>query len=529
MVSKILTPMKKEEVQIAQAEAPKLQSVTWYKDPGLRKLYALAIIVCMASATTGYDSSMLNGLQILPVWQTYFNSPRGSLLGLFGSIYSIGSLASLPIAPVIADRYGRKVAIWTGCAILFVGVAVQGASTNFKMFIAARFFVGFGCSLAQNSSPLLLTEICHPQHRARVTAVYNCLWNVGSIIAVWTTFGTFRIHNQWSWRIPSILQAIPSLIQFTFLFLVPESPRWLISKDRHAEALTVLAKYHANGNEQDETVQFEFREIKNTIALEYRFRKTSSYLDFFKTKGNRYRLLLLCSAGLFSQWSGNGLTSYYFSLVLDSIGITDSNTQFEINGGITILSLIISCSCAMLVDKVGRRPLFIIATAGMAIMFTLWTACSALYDVQKNVAAGKAVLAFIVLHGVCYSLAWSGLLVAYTVEILPFKLRAKGLMLMNFSVQVALVFNQYINPIGLAHLVPHWKFYAIYCVWICFELIFIIFLYVETKGPTLEEIAKIFDGPDAEVGEVDFDSTDHISEEEEKKPGVVYVEEKGVY
>jgi MFS family permease len=198
------------------------------------------------------------------------------------------------------------------------------------VFIAARFFVGFGGCIAQSSAPLLLTELCHPQHRARVTSVYNTVYNVGSIAATWITFGTFAINNNWSWRIPSLLQAFPSLIQFALLWLVPESPRWLISQDRQEEALGILAKYHANGNENDATVLFEFAEIKETIRKEQVIKKRSNYRDFIRTKGNRYRLFLLCSAGLFSQWSGNGLTSYYFGEIMISIGVTDRKTQFEV-------------------------------------------------------------------------------------------------------------------------------------------------------------------------------------------------------
>lgn len=197
------------------------------------------------------------------------------------------------------------------------------------MFIAARFFVGFGNSLASNAAPLLLTELCHPQHRGRVTTVYNQLWDIGSIVATWLTFGTFNMQNDWAWRIPSIIQALPSGILFAFIWFIPESPRWLIAKDRESEALSILAKYHANGNVQDTTVQFQYLEIRETLRLEYSS-KSSSYLDFFKTKGNRYRLLLVMGLGLFSQWSGNGLTSYYFALVMNSIGITDSKTQFEV-------------------------------------------------------------------------------------------------------------------------------------------------------------------------------------------------------
>lgn len=207
------------------------------------------------------------------------------------------------------------------------------------MFIAARFFVGLGCSLAQGSAPLLLTELCHPQHRARFTAAYNIFWNLGAIIATWLTFGTFTLKNSWSWRIPSIFQAFCPLVLVVFLPWIPESPRWLVSKERDIEALGILAKYHANGDEQDPTVQFEFMEIRETLRLENQNAKDGSYLDFVRTKGNRYRLLLLVALGFFSQWSGNGLTSYYFSIVMKGIGITNTNTQFEINGCNTIVSV----------------------------------------------------------------------------------------------------------------------------------------------------------------------------------------------
>ncbi|KIW49937.1 hypothetical protein PV05_11568 [Exophiala xenobiotica] len=493
------------EVAIAQAEAPELERVNWRQDPGLRKLYFFAAIICVASATTGYDGSMLNNIRILPQWTDYFNDPQGSNLGILTALYSIGSIASLPIVPFISDHFGRRWAIILGCFIMIIAAAIQGASQNLAMFKGGRFLMGFGNSMAQLSSPLLLTELCHPQHRGRVTAIYNCLWNLGAIINTWLSFGTKRIPTDWSWRIPTIVQGAPSVIQIIFIWWIPESPRWLISKDRQDEALAVLAKYHANGNALHPTVQFEYAEIKETLRLEFIAKKSSSYLDFLKSKGNRYRFLLVVSLGLFSQWSGNGLVSYYSADIYKSIGITSSDAQLGLNGGLTIWSLIVSCTCALLCDRVGRRPLFIAATLGMLLCFIAWTICAAVYQDNGNKAAGQAVVAFIWLHGTTYALAWSGLLVGYTVEIMPFKIRAKGLMVMNFWVQVALVINQYVNPLGFKHLQPNWKLYTIYTCWIAFELVFVYFLYVETRGPTLEEIAKIFDGEEAEVAQVDID------------------------
>lgn len=494
----------KADVEIAQAEAPHLKRVDWKSDPGLRKLYFYAFFICIASATTGYDGSMLNNLRILPIWTDYFHDPKGDTLGLLTALYAIGSIASLPIAPFIADRFGRRVCITVGCVIMIVAAAIQGAAKNLDYFMGGRFLMGFGNSLAQLSSPLLLTELCHPQHRARVTAVYNCLWNVGAIICTWLTFGTKRINNDWCWRVPALTQAAPSIIQLAAIWFIPESPRWLIAKERNEEALAILAKYHANGDADNATVQFEYAEIKETLRLEFQYQKNSSYLDFFKTKGNRYRLMLLASLGLFSQWSGNGLVSYYATDVYDSIGIKDADTQLGINGGLTILSLIVSVSCALLVDRVGRRPLFISATAAMCVTFVVWTIASSQQEATKSKAAGQAVIAMIWIFSVAYALAWSGLLVAYTVEILPFKIRAKGLMIMNFFIQVALTINQYVNPYGFQYLHPTWKFYTIYACWIFLELIFVTVFYVETRGPTLEEVAKIFDGEEAEVAHIDL-------------------------
>ena len=127
------------------------------------------------------------------------------------------------------------------------------------------------------------------------------------------------------------MQAAPSVIQLAFIWWVPESPRFLIAKDKHEQALQMLATYHANGNVNDATVQFEYREIKETLAKELEHKKSSSYLDFFRTKGNRYRFIVLISLGFFSQWSGNAIISNYASKLYDSAGVHDATAKFGVS------------------------------------------------------------------------------------------------------------------------------------------------------------------------------------------------------
>lgn len=494
--------------RVAGREFPE---VTWYQIPKMRAVYFLLFFVVLTSATNGYDGSMVNGLLSLDQFTDYMHDPSGSIKGLFSGIMFLGSLLALPITPYIADGLGRRWGIFIGSLVMIFAVILQSVSVNFQMFIAARFFLGFGVAIAHGAAPLLITELCHPQHRAIFTTIYNTTWYMGSIIAAWLTFGTNRIPNHWSWRIPSIVQALPSILQITMVWLVPESPRWYISKGRPEEALKVLADVHASGNDQDEVVQLQYEEIKETLAIEKEY-ETTGWLELFKTKGNRHRLLILISAGLFSQWSGNGLVSYYITGVLDDIGITNPDTQLVINGCLNIWNCIVAVTMCFYVDKLGRRPLFLISTGGMMVCFVVWTICSERYNVTKVAGNGSAVVAMIFLYYTFYNIAWSGLLVGYTVEILPFSIRAKGMCYMFAMVDIALFFNTYINPIALDHI--GWKYYIVYCVWLAAELAFVFIFYIETKNTPLEEIAKHFDGDSALVGGADASGKGRILQQE---------------
>jgi MFS family permease len=244
-------------------------------------------------------------------------------------------------------------------------------------------------------------------------------------------------------------------------------------------------------------------------------------MDFFRTPGNRYRFGILVSLGFFSQWSGNAIVSNYSRQLYEDAGIADALPRLGLSAGQTTFSTIVSITFALQVDRWGRRPIWLLATAGMLVSLILWTGCFAAYETYDRVGADKAVIVFIWVHGFFYSTAWSGLLVAYAIEILPYSLRAKGLMIMNICVQASLAISNQANPAGF----EHWKgqtynLYIIYVCWVAFELAIVYFYYIETKGPTLEEICKIIDGPDAKVAAIDLgklDEANRVSMDEKRE------------
>lgn len=155
----------------------------------------------------------MNGLQSLDQWQESFNYPTGGMLGLLNAIQNIGALAAYPMAPYLTDGFGRRPAVLFGATIMLGATAIQTASNSVNMFIGARFLIGFGLTFATNAAPLLVSEISYPPYRAPLTSLYNSLWYSGAIVAAWSTYGTFQIPNSWSWRVPSLLQGLPSLFQ----------------------------------------------------------------------------------------------------------------------------------------------------------------------------------------------------------------------------------------------------------------------------------------------------------------------------
>ncbi|KAI0918808.1 hypothetical protein AcV7_006934 [Taiwanofungus camphoratus] len=218
---------------------------------------------------------------------------------------------------------------------------------------------------------MLVTEISYPSYRAQLTSLYNSLWYSGNIIASWTTYGTEHIANTWSWRIPSLLQGLPSIFQFFLVLLAPESPRWLLSKGRDAQALKVLAYYHADGDELDPLVQYEFQEIRAALQLDRESSKNVGWKSLFSTSGNRKRMLLIIAIAWFSQWSGNGLVSFYLNKVFDAINITNPTDQLLITGILAIWNLFWAVFASFMINRAGRRVLFLTSAGGMIVFFSM--------------------------------------------------------------------------------------------------------------------------------------------------------------
>ncbi|GJD02319.1 major myo-inositol transporter iolT [Colletotrichum higginsianum] len=264
----------------------------WYQKPNLRFLYLILVPTGLGVEwTSGFDSSMMNSLQAVTSWFEYFGRPNASRLGLLNAMYSLGALMAIPFVPYVSQRVGRRRTILFGSYIMVLGAGLQAGARNVDMFLASRWILGFGIPFAIINASSLIGEL-----------------------------------STWAWRIPSLLQLVPSGCQIAFMPFCPESPRWLISKDRGDEAYAILHKYHSEGENGEEFVRLEYAQIMSTIQQEKEVASKFAWADVFRDAAMRRRFMLAAIMGFFTQWSGNGLLSFYMKKILNLVGITDNRT-----------------------------------------------------------------------------------------------------------------------------------------------------------------------------------------------------------
>ncbi|KPM43125.1 hypothetical protein AK830_g3417 [Neonectria ditissima] len=451
----------------------------WYKKPNLLKLYLILVPAALGvEMTTGYDGSVLNGLQAVDLWNEHYGNPHGAILGVITSSLAIGTAVGVLYMPYINDRFGRKFCVILGSIIVAIGVVLQSCAVNVGMLIASRIVMGLGSPLSLAGAAQLVVELAYPKERSTIVGCFQGTWYAGAIVAAGVTLGTYDWGNNWSWRLPTLLQILPSVLTIVFIWFVPESPRWLVSKDRHDEALQILIKYHAEGDETSAFAAAEFFQIRETLRKEKEAAK-SPWKDLISTRGNRHRV------------------SYYLAKILALVGITSRATQNQLNVGLNCWNLATALCSSWLAGWVLRRRQLMSSYISMTVIFSCYTACAAVYDADgNNKSAAIAVVTLIFLFNAGYNLM-QPFQYLYIGEIFPFIQRSKGIAVMQMSVRIASVFNQLVNPIGMESI--GWKFFLAYVVWLVIETTIVYFFFPETQGPSLEEMAMLFEGDNAAV------------------------------
>lgn len=243
------------------------------------------------------------------------------------------------------------------------------------------------------------------------------------------------------------------------------------------------------------------KEIAENIRIENELKSQNRFKDLFRTPANRRRTAIAVVLGFFAQWTGSSIIAYYLALILRNIGITETGDQALINGLLQLFNFLVAVFAAsFLVDRLGRRTLFLVGTTGMLMSYIIWTILSSYFLRTLNPDLGRAVVAFIFLFFFFYDISWMPLYQAYVVEIFPYTMRSIGLTVSLVFTYIGILLGMFVNPIAMARV--GWRHYITFCCTNAFVLVVIYFLFPETKGHTLEQIAELFDGKKHSAGHV---------------------------
>ncbi|EFW98607.1 phosphoribosyl diphosphate synthase isoform 4 [Grosmannia clavigera kw1407] len=416
-----------------------------------------------------------------------------NIKGLLTASANIGGILGGLFSGHVVDKWGRKMGILISALIVLVSCILHSTSTTLGQFFVARILVGFAKAMDIASVPTYLVELAPPAHRGFVAGLYWACWLLGAIISSGVGYGARSVAGQWSWRIICICMAGPALSCIALLPFVPESPRWLMSRGQDEQALKVLARFHGGGDEEHPLVVSQFREIKEAISYE-QDNKFETFIAWWKAftaqKSNLYRGYIIMTLGIFEQTIGSSIITYYLSSVLSLAGITSQKEQFAISIGQNCVAFASALVGICIIDKVGRVPMLVGGTAFCAAVLACMAGLTA--DQTDNENGRNGIIAMVFLFQVGYSSTWTPLSFSYCAEVLNFTIRARGMAFYNIFTSSTGFFNQYVIPIGLANI--KWRFYLVGICWNTLVTVVIFFTYLETKGLTLEQIDKRFQG-----------------------------------
>lgn len=453
----------------------------------------LPIVIAAAtvnSMTMGYDTMMMSGFIAIPQYTNYFHLTAATT-GLINASTWMGSIVSCLFMQYMADHYGRKTTIYVASLLSFVGVALQTASTNnMGMFIFARIVLGFCTELAGAASPLLVAEMSPKKIRGFMVGLYFTCFNAGAILASAVTYGSAYISGTWAWRLPSLLQAVPSAMCILLLLFVPELPRWLISKGKFEEAREI---FQVSNSLLEAEAEDMLAEVQVAIQEEKTQTKGAWRELFRPTKANQRRLIIVFVLALVAELGGSSVGSYYFTVILEQAGITGTTRLLQIN-------LISSCwnfACAVagsyFFDYFGRKKQAVGTLVGMIVSFFLLGGFVKMYGNSTNHSGQYATIFFMFAFNGFYNFCITPLNCLYPSELFPMKTRASGATFFKFWNCGFGLLATFILPIAMDAI--GWKFYIVNASYDIIFLVLVQIYWVETNGLSLEEIG-------AQLGEV---------------------------
>ncbi|GAA5992993.1 hypothetical protein JCM10908_000787 [Rhodotorula pacifica] len=461
---------------------------------------------------------LIFGCDISSMSAQWDNEAFLSKMGHPGSISQGGITAAMPAGSFggallnswLADKIGRKKCILSGW-VWVVGCIIMAVAQDLRTLVAGRVVAGLAVGIASAIVTVYQAEITKPSMRGKIVSIQQLSTMSGIMIQYFVSFGFAQTSGDLSWRAPFGLMAIPGAILGSIMFIFPESPRWLMDRDRNEEALQILGDVHAVGDTEDALVQTEYAEIRKQIDFD-RTQAARSYRDLL-APDVRLRVFIGMSDQMWSQLGGMNDTDintikyppYYVTFVFQAAGLQGRQAGLIASSVQYALGVAFTIPTVFLIDRLGRRPLMFWGAVSMASCLLIVGSLTAAFGhatpgtgasttvtwvVDGHPAVRNAIIVFSYLFVCSFASTWGPASWTYASELTPMRVRAKAV---SFATATNWTFNFILSM--TTPLAFHNIRYGVYFLYASFNIMaatHVFFMFRETKGYSLEQIDAVF-------------------------------------
>ncbi|MBB5396119.1 MULTISPECIES: sugar porter family MFS transporter [unclassified Mucilaginibacter] len=443
-------------------------------------LYLVCLVAALGGFLFGFDTAVISGTVSLVKNDFSLDAVNE---GWFVSCALLGCIIGVSLSGKLSDKYGRKIVLILS-AVLFLASALGCMlSGSFTILIISRLVGGLGIGVASMVSPLYISEFSPPRYRGMMVSLYQLALTIGIVLAYFSnaylaghTADTFsgqgmeKIFSAEVWRAMLGMGALPAAIFLVSLFLVPESPRWLLLKGETQKAKNILIKIDGAESARRELEDFNTSNNEGEGSLKELF-----------TPVYRRALWIGLLLPFLSQVCGINAVIYYGPRILEQAGFTLNNA---LGGQVTIgiVNVVFTFVAIFTVDKWGRKPLLFVGIGGAVISLIIIGALFAL-----GITQGPWILIFILAFIACFAFSFGPVCWVVIGEIFPNAIRGKAMALATLSLWIGNFLVGQLTPVLLEGIGSSWTFwvFALCCspaLYITWKLI------PETKGKSLEMI-----------------------------------------
>ncbi len=435
-----------------------------------KKLLFATVVSALGSLLFGFDTAVISGTT---KFITQYFSLSDATLGITVSIALWGTVVGAIVVGKPGDIFGRRAILMICGALYFVSALGCAISNVWAMLLISRFIGGLAIGAASVMAPMYIAEISPGRLRGRLVAVAQFNIVVGILLAFFSNYLLVNIGaDNWRWMFGVMM--VPAALFFILLFLVPESPRWLVKKSRIDEARAVLQGVGAKNAES------ELADVVNSLKEEI----GRGLTRLFQRK---YNFVIICAVllALFNQLSGINVIMYYAPMIFEKSGASTNAAMLQaVAVGVT--NMIFTIIAMFFIDKFGRKTLLLIGAVGMFICLT----GAALHYYDETLFGSTGVVSFIVGFIAFFAFSQGAVIWVFLAEIFPNKIRSKGQALGSFThwimnAIIGLVFPLALTKVGGGNV---FMFFGVMMIPFFF---FVWKVMPETKGKSLEELERV--------------------------------------